>query len=145
VIQDLDGATTEPSRRWHVTVLSAAVAAVSLVLLLVLIAPPTPVGAPPVAASPLPDQRASGETTFLSNPRRSLPVELTRSTTCPDAAVWAPYPLAVDPGSEPLFLALYDRTGRSPIAFVQQERGTGRFVLTCATPDSVVPRLNRAR
>jgi hypothetical protein len=145
VIQDLDGATSEPSRRWHVTVLSAAVAAVSLVLLLVLVAPPTPVGEPPVAASPLPDQRASGETTFVSNPLGSLPVELTPSPTCPDAAMSAPYPLTLAPGSEPLFVVVYDRTGRAPIAFMQQERGTGRLVLTCATPDSVVPRLNRAR
>jgi hypothetical protein len=144
VIEDLDGATTEPSRRTHVAVLSAATAAASLVLFYVLVAPPIFDGAPPQAASPSPSQ------TFVmrvvSNPFHSLPLDLPRSGMCADATKWGPlFHLAADATYGPAFTVVYDRTGSLPVAVVREERGTGRLVVTCVTPDSFVPRINRAR
>jgi hypothetical protein len=146
VIEDLDGATSEPSRRRHVAALSAAVAAASIVLFYVLVAPPTFVGAPPQAASPSPNQ--SIVMTVASNSFMNLPVDLTRSGLCTDGTMWGnpPFQLAVDAnGGRALTPVLYDRTGSRAVAFVREERGTGRLVVTCATPDSFVPRINRAR
>lgn len=165
MIQDLDGATTEPSRRWHVAVLSAATAVVSLVLYYVLVAPPIFDGAPPQAASPSPSP--SFVMTVASKPRINPPPDMLHSRICADGTTWAPLQVgswpeavgevafapgredrareAVGANSQPLLIVLYDRTGSRPIAFVREERGTGRLVVTCATPDSFVPRINRAR
>jgi hypothetical protein len=143
VIEDLDGTTTEPSRRWHVAVLSAATAVVSVVLFYVLVAPPIFDGAPPQAASPSPAR--SFAMTVVSNPRINLPIDTLHSRMCVDGTSWAPLQLAVDANSRPLLTVLYDRTGSRPIAFVREERGTGRLVVTCATPDGLVPRIDRAR
>ena len=143
MIEDLDGATTEPSRRRHIAVLSSSVALVSLVLLYVLVAPPIFDGAPPQAASPSPSP--SFVMTVVSNPRINLPTDMLHSRMCSDGTTSLPLQLAVDANSRPLLTVVYDRTGSRPIAFVREERGTGRLVVTCATPDSFVPRINRAR
>jgi hypothetical protein len=146
VIEDLDGATSEPSRRTHVAVLSAATAVFAIVLFYVLVAPPTFVGAPPQAASPSPSQ--STVMTVASNLFIDLPVDLARSSMCPDGLRWGnpPFQLAVDAnGGRALTPVIYDRTGSRPIAFVQEEHGTGRLIVTCAQPDGVMPRINRAR
>jgi hypothetical protein len=146
VIEDLDGATSEPSRRTHVAVLSAATALFAIVLFYVLVAPPTFVGAPPQAASPSPSQ--SIVMTVASNSFINLPVDLTRSVMCADGTRWGnpPLQLAVDAtGGRVVSFVVYDRTGSRPIAFVQEERGTGRLIVTCAQPDGVAPRINRAR
>lgn len=142
MIEDLDGATTEPSRRWHVAALSAATAVVSLVLFYVLVAPPT-FDAPPQATSPSPTR--SFAMTVVSSPRVYLPTEMVQFGMCTDRTTWAPLQLAVDPRSSPLLTVVYDRTGSRPIAFVREERGTGRLVLTCMSPESFTPRINRAR
>jgi hypothetical protein len=142
VIEDLEGATSEPSRRTHVAVLSAFVAAASLVLLFVLVAPPTLVGAPPHAASPSPTP--SFAMTVLSNPLINLPLD-PRSSMCAASTTWTPLQLAVDATRGRALLVVYDRTGSRPIAFFQEERGTGRLVVTCLTADSFAPRINRAR
>jgi hypothetical protein len=146
VIEDLDGATSEPSRRTHVAVLSAATAVFAIVLFYVLVAPPIFDGAPPQAASPSPNQRTV--MTVASNSFINLPVDLTRSGMCADGTSWGEtrFQLAVDAnGGRALTPVLYDRTGSRPVAFVQEERGTGRLIVTCAPPESVVPRINRAR
>jgi hypothetical protein len=57
VIQDLEGATSEPSRRGQVLALSAAVATASLVLLFALVAPHH-VDTGPLAAAPAPSATA---------------------------------------------------------------------------------------
>jgi hypothetical protein len=143
VIEDLEGATSEPSRRRHVAVLSAATAAFAIVLFYVLVAPPTFDGASPQAASPSPTRSLS--MTVVSNPLINLPPGMTRSAMCGDGATWAPLQLAVSANGGPAVITVYDRTGSRPIGFVREERGTGRLVLTCATPDSWAPRIDRAR
>jgi hypothetical protein len=143
VIQDLDGATSEPSRRTHVAVLSAAVAAASLVVLLMLVAPPTPSVAPPQVASPL---ASPAMMTVVSNAPRGLPVDVMRSSVCSASTLLPAGRVPIDFGAagEQSFLVIYDRNGSVPIAVMQEEKGTGRLILTCAA-DSVMPRLNRAR
>lgn len=154
MILDLDGATSEPSRRWHVAVLSAAVAAASLVLLLVLVAPPTHVDAPAQDASgevvfnvaSLPSPRGSSVRTVISNPFINLPLDLPRWGTCAEGTRWGPqYHLAGDATYGPPFTVVYDRTGALPVAVVREESGAGRLILTCVSPDGFVPRINRAR
>ena len=64
MIEDLEGATTEPSRRRHLVVLSAASAVISLALLVALVLPPSNVRGPESAA-PAASQNASAfEVTF---------------------------------------------------------------------------------
>jgi hypothetical protein len=65
VIEDIEGATAEPTRRRHVRALSAAVAAVSLVMLFMLVVPPD-LGPAPQAASPLPSATAAPVMTIVS-------------------------------------------------------------------------------
>jgi hypothetical protein len=142
VIEDLEGATTEPSRRRHVAVLSAATAVVSLVLFYVLVAPPIFDGAPPQAASPSPSTFA----TVASRPLINLPLDMTRSGMCAAGETSFLLQRAVDAtGGRALTSVVYDRTGSRPLYFVQEERGTGRLIVTCAPLESGVPRINRAR
>jgi hypothetical protein len=141
VIQDLDGAPSEPSRRTHVAVLSAAVAAASLVLLLMLVAPPTPSLAPPQAASP--SASPSFVMTVASNSLQRLPIP-PPSGMC-DGRSSGEIQLGVIATGGSLSTVVYDRTGHFPIAFVQEERGTGRLILRCTSPDSLMPRIDRAR
>jgi len=141
VIEDLDGATSEPSRRTHVAVLSAATAALAIVLFYVLVAPPIFDGAQPQAASPSPTRTFS--MTVASIPL-NLPLDMTHPGVCADRASWGELHFAVDAKAPPA-IVIYDRTGSRPIAFVREERGTGRLVVSCPAPDSFVPRINRAR
>lgn len=144
MIQDLDGATTEPSRRTHLAVLSAATAVFAIVLFYVLVAPPIFVDAPPQAASPSPSR--TFVMTVASNSFINLPVDLARPGMCADGTSWGELQLAVGAtGGRALTSVVYDRTGSRPLYFVQEERGTRRLIVTCATPDSFAPRINRAR
>jgi hypothetical protein len=142
VIEDLEGATSEPSRRTHAAVLSASVAAVSLVLFYMLVAPPIFDGAPPQAASP--SLRPSFVMTVAPNSVQRLPLGLTPSRMC-DSAAWGEFQLGVPATGAWLPTVVYERTGRFPVASVREERGTGRLILTCTSPDSFIPRIDRAR
>jgi hypothetical protein len=137
VIQDLDGATSEPSRRRHMAALSSATAVLAFVMFYVLVAPPTFVSAPQ-AASPSPT--SSAVVTVVSNPLNNMPLEV-RSTLCAEAGTtWASFQLAVGVAGETSFV-VYDRMGSRPVAFVQEAEGTGRFIVTCVTPDRSAPQL----
>ena len=68
MIEDLEGATSEPSRRTHVAALSAAVAAVSLVLLVALLGPAPRTDTPPLAAAPVPSPTDDRVITFAAGP-----------------------------------------------------------------------------
>ena len=135
MIQDLDGAVSEPTRRRHVVVLSAATAAVSLVLLIALIAPPTRFGDPTQAASPSPNPRASFVMTVVSNPLRNLPLDLTRSSVCPDGSRLAPpYFLTVEAGTGRILAGVFDGGRRVPhLVTLNLDAGTGKVTVTCAT------------
>ena len=67
MIQDIDGATFEPSRRSHVALLSAATTAVALVLLVALYAPGPRADKPQVAVIPAPSPTDSTVVTFASD------------------------------------------------------------------------------
>jgi hypothetical protein len=146
VIQDTDGATSEPSRRRHVATVSASVAAAALLLLYVLLVP-TPrmlVGVCTGAAA-----SSCGETVFTSDPTWTLGGQSLRddvtSTEC-----------AAGVGSSPPVHLLFDRSGQLMAAYTSGK--TGRFIplpqayvgsgwltVPCDTSDVFAPRLNRAR
>jgi hypothetical protein len=150
VIQDIEGATSEPSRRRHVAMLSASVAAVSLVLLIVFVVPSPRMDTPPLAASAAPSPArmtvvsASDSTAGLVSYEQALPNDLT-SKLC-----------AAGNGSSPSVSLLLDREGRPIAAYTSGK--TGRFIplpqgyvgsgwltVPCDTSDVFAPRLNRAR
>jgi hypothetical protein len=149
VIEDLEGATTEPARRRHVVVLSCAVAVASLVLLLSLVVPapllPARVDTSQYAASRAPSESAGEVMNFVPNPISRMRVELSRTTMCSDGTrIGPPYFLSIE-GSSPgrVFVTSFDeRTGEQtrspiPVAFRFDAR-TGWMTVTCATDDLLV-------
>ena len=84
--------------------------------------------------------------TVASNPLIDLHLDLTRSAMCAAGETRFLLQHAVDAtGGRALTSVVYDRTGSRPLYFVQEERGTGRLIVMCGTPDSLPPRINRAR
>jgi hypothetical protein len=148
VIEDLDGTAAEPSRRRHVAALSAAVAAISIALLLALIVPRSPEAAAPQAAvSPAPSPSLSSTLTMSSNPMRNVFVDLTRTSMCPDGMLLAPpYLLAFDDSSGGAFAVQSEprtrssaRTSRAvPVTFVHDRQG--RYIVTCVRSNILAPR-----
>jgi hypothetical protein len=67
VIEDVEGATSEPTGRLQVVALSALSAAVSLIVLLALVLPPSDMGGPQ-AASPAASPSASAFTMTFARP-----------------------------------------------------------------------------
>jgi hypothetical protein len=146
VIEDIEGATSEPTRRGHVVVLSGAVAIASLALLLTLVAPaphaPAPVDTARYAASPAPSPGGAAVMMLAPNPVSRMRVDLSRTTTCSDGTpIGPPYVLSID-GASPgrVFIVFFDEgTGaqtRSPIpAAFRFDARTGWMTVTCATDD----------
>jgi hypothetical protein len=149
MIEEIEGATAEPTRRRHVVALSAAVATVSLVLLMALIGPAPRTGTPPLAASPAPSPAsmtvafASDSTGWVSY-EQALQSDVT-STVC-----------AAGIGASPSVTLVFDREGRPIAAYTSGK--TGRFIplphayvgsgwltVPCDTSDIFAPRINRAR
>jgi hypothetical protein len=143
VIEDIEGATSEPTRRAHVLVLSALVASLSLVLLFALVMPRSRVEAPAQAASSAPSLTAAQMLTVAANPGAQRLVDLTGLSECASGRrLTPPYNLVIEAGTGRIFL---DQAGSSlPIAFVA-DPPTGRLTVKCATPGAVVPRIDRAR
>jgi len=135
VIQDLDGAVSEPTRRRHVVVLSAATAAVSIILFFAIIAPPVRLGETPQAASPSPSPNASFVMTVVSNPLRNLPLDLTRSSACPDGSrLTPPYFLTVEAGTGRILAGAFDGGRRvHHLVTLNLDAGTGKLTVTCVT------------
>jgi hypothetical protein len=152
VIEDLDGATSEPSRRTHVAVLSAASAAVALVLLYVLLAPAPLMDTRQLAASPTPSPTSGTGVTFASGTAwvRSGQVsqirEVVTSTPCfiafgsnPPAQL-----IVVDRNGQPM--ATYASRTVEPLTSPRPEYwGEIFFTLPCDRPDASAPRIIRAR
>ncbi len=144
MIEDIEGATSEPTRRRHVVVLSGAVAVVSLVLLLILVAP-APVVTAPQADSPTPSESAGSVMNFATNPISRMRVDLSRTTMCSDGTrIGPPYFLSIEASSPGrVFVISFDeRTGEQtrspiPVAFRFDAR-TGWMTVTCATDDLLV-------
>ena len=152
MIQDIDGATSEPSRRSHVTLLSAATTAVSLVLLTVLFMPGPRVGTSPHANVPVPSQTAGTVLFYDSGATRvrldELPPQLLddKSPLRCAAAIGStpPVHLVFDQNGHLIAAYTSGRTGRF-IALPQAYVSSGWLSVPCDTPDVFAPRLNRAR
>ncbi|HUG07220.1 MAG TPA: hypothetical protein VMQ78_11810 [Candidatus Limnocylindria bacterium] len=161
MIEDLEGATIEPSRRRHVAALSAATAAVALVLFLALVTPRTPVDAPSLAATPAPSPTDGTVVTFAAPDRQWIPVsdprisEVRVNVGSPDYVTSTVCAAGVG-SSPPVHLMVLDRTGQPMAAYTSGT--TGRFVplphayvgsawltVPCDTSDVFPPRMNRAR
>lgn len=152
MILDLDGPTAEPSRRSHVALLSAAVAAVALVLLCVLVAPSPRVDAPPMAASAVPSTAsmtvvfASGSTAWTRGGpfEESLRDDLRSMECAAGIGSSPPVHLVFDQNGQLIAAYTSGRTGRF-IPLPQAYVGSGWLSVPCDTPDVFAPRLNRAR
>lgn len=155
MILDLEGATTDPSRRTHVAALSASAAAVSLVLLIALFVPAPRSDVQQVAASAAPSA-ARMTVTFASDSagwavgsgRVTYDEALRNNETSTHCAAGI--------GSSPPIYLVFDRDGRPIAAYTSGK--TGRFIplpeayvrsgwltVPCDTSDVFAPRLNRAR
>ncbi|HUG05113.1 MAG TPA: hypothetical protein VMQ78_01065 [Candidatus Limnocylindria bacterium] len=136
MIQDLDGAVSEPTRHPHVVALSAATAVVSLVLLFALIAPPAHFGATPQAASLAPSPRGY-EMTVVGTPLHHLRLDLTRDSVCPDGTrSIPPYALVSDASSGELLFAMGYVVGgmsRAVQAQLVLDEQTSYWVVACGT------------
>jgi hypothetical protein len=156
VIEDIEGATTEPARRRHVLVLSGAVATVSLVLLLALVVPPPRFDAPPlvvatrapaVSGSTIFGAGGSSVVTFPTNPLSQQRIDLERVHACIDGTRSNPaFYVLFEAGTGRAVAVSFDgRTGSPvPVAYLMDTRN-GPPSVTCATSESLVPRINRAR
>lgn len=152
MIQDLEGATSEPARRGHVAALSAAAATASLVLLVALLIRAPHVDTGPLAAAPAPSPTAGSMViTIVSGSRATLD----QVTQLPDGMTSTRCAPGI--GSSPPIHLVYDRTGQVVIAAYTSGK-TGRFIplpqgyassgwltVPCDTPDVFAPRINRAR
>jgi hypothetical protein len=150
VIEDLEGATSEPSRRTHVAVLSAFVAAASLVLLFVLVVPAPRMDTTQLAAPAAPTNGTV--VTFASGPAwvRSGQVSQIR-----EVVTMTPCFIALG-SNPPAQLIVFDRNGQPMATYTSgtTERlssprpeywGELSFTLPCDAPDAAAPRINRAR
>jgi hypothetical protein len=132
VIEDLDCAA--PSRRRHAVALSATIAAVSLALLVVLLTPPAPFSAP----SPSP--RASVVVMVRPNPLTNLPLDLTRSSVCPDGSfLTPPYVLTVEASTGRILAGVFDGNRIPHFVTLNVDAGTGKVTVTCATEPAITP------
>jgi hypothetical protein len=162
VIEDIEGATLEPTRRPHVFALSAAVAAVTLALLVVLLVPPSRHAAAPQAASAAPSASSGPVMTIVSGPTVSFvsgspyaqagPLPLgrvdERSVRCVGGVSNPPYIVVFDGNGQVVAAYSSGRSERSvptlPDAYVGSV-GTGWLTVPCATSDLPALRIDRAR
>ncbi len=158
MIEDIEGAATEPARHWQIAVLSGGVAVASLVLLLSLIVP-AQLGTLPQAASPAPSAGPSmtivtGPTMFLiptgppyfASPTTLPPgVNVKLVSECADGTkINPPYYLVFEGNGRVMAVPLDPRMAASPqVASV--DRGSGWLTVSCATSTFRVPRSDRRR
>ncbi|TME89159.1 MAG: hypothetical protein E6I44_04225 [Chloroflexi bacterium] len=148
MIEDIEGATSEPSRRRHVLAASLGTAAVAVGLFLTLVLSPLDIDELPRASVTAP--RPSAAPLVIAAPQQSIlsNIDQTRQRAC----VWGPavqWILVQGPAPDP-------RTVRPPTIAVAIEAGTGRAIpvgdrieattlwmtVTCATPDASAPRVD---
>ena len=152
MIEDLDGATSEPSRRTHVAVLSASVAAVSLVLLYVLLVPAPLTDTRQLAASPAPSPTNGTVVTFAAGQawvrwdQVAQIREVVTGTPCFFSFGSNPPPQLIvgDRNGQPM--ATYTSRTVEPLTSPRPEYwGEILFTMPCDRPDASAPRINRAR
>ena len=140
MIEDLEGSTSEPSRRFHLVALSAATAAISLAVLVALVVPMSDVAAPETAtpgASP-----GAFSLTYVSPVTASFilaPNRIDLAQLSSPRDLWMPCSVRVEPSTGRDHLVTPDaRTSRlSPlVAFGPR---TTWLTVSCVTSDSLVP------
>jgi len=166
VIEDIEGAASEPMRHRHVVVLSGAVATASLVLLFSMVAPPEFVMTRE-AASPAPSATAGSSMWTVTGPRMFLQtgpsvwappgvnVRSVVSVCAEGAQINPPYYLVFEGDGQVMTVPLEARTAPSPltpspllISVDQASRTWADLVsvtASCATPTTRVPRMDRRR
>jgi hypothetical protein len=147
MIEEVEGATSEPPRRRHVIVLSAVAATASLVVLLTLLATAPRIDTERLGASVAPSATVGTviASTRVSSETRSSVTDSVTLTEC-----------AAGIGSSPPVHLVLDGTGRAIAAYSSGR--TGRFVplppgyvasggltVPCDTPDVFAPRISRVR
>ncbi len=150
MIEDIEGATADRSRHGHVLALSAAGAAVSLILLIALVLPPSDVGGPRSAAAS-PGAGAFAMTFARGDTRVSLTQVFSRDGTALVGCF-----ANVDGSWGPSIAVRPDRRG--PVVSVGPETSMARSVpvpvaaprtgwrsVNCATSDVFAPREMFAR
>jgi len=152
VIEDLEGATAEPSRRGHRVALSVASAAISLGLLAALVVPPPDVGTSE-SASPSASPSASAEIVMFA--RSDTRVTMTQVFSRDGTALLQCF-VSSDGSASPLVLARPDVWGPS-VVYVGPDRRTAHSVpvpvaaprgwlsVNCATSNAFAPREMIAR
>jgi len=149
VIEDLEGATSEPVRRWHVFAISLATAAVAVALFVALVAAPAEVdGLPRVSAPP---SRGTMSPLVIAAPQLSIlsNIDQMRQRACALAPAGIQWMVLSGP-------AAGARAVRPPSIAVAIDAGTGRpipvedrvgeatrwMTVTCDTPDVWAPRVD---
>ena len=140
MIEDLEGSTSEPSRRFHLVALSAVSASISLAVLVALVAPTSDVAAPE-AATPAASPGPLGATYVspVSAPFVLVPNRIDLAQLSSRRDVWMPCFVRLEPSTERDHLVTPDaRTSRlSPlVAFGPR---TTWLTVSCVTSDSLVP------
>ena len=159
MIEDIEGATSEPARRWHVVVLSGAVAIASLALLFSLVAPPE-FGMNRQAASPAPSASAGPAMTIVTGPTMFFPagppyfqsgttspsgVNVKLVSECADGTqIHPPYYLVFEGNGQVMTVPVDASKPPSP-QFISVDRGSGWLTVSCATSTIRVPRMDRRR
>jgi hypothetical protein len=159
VIEDIEGAAPEPTRHWHVVVLSGAVAIASLVLLFSWIAPPD-LGMTRQAALPGPSASAGPAMTIVTRQPMILqsgPLDFRSGTTSPSGVnvklvsecvdgtqINPPYYLVFEGNGQVMTVPVDVSKPPSP-QFISVDRGSGWLTVSCATSTTRVPRMDRRR
>jgi hypothetical protein len=159
VIEDIEGATSEPTRRRHVVVLSGAVAIASLVLLFSWIAPPD-LGMTRQAALPGPSASAGPVMTIVTRQPMILqsgPLDFRSGTTSPSGEnvrivtgcadgtqISRPYYLVFEGNGQVMTVPL-DASPPPLPQFISVDRVSGWLTVSCATSTIRVPRMYRSR
>ena len=165
MIEEIEGATSEPTRRRHVVVLSGAVAVASLLLLFSWVAP-TALVMNRQATSPAPSATAgsamwivTGPTMFLqTGPSVWAPpaVNVKLMSECSDGAQINPYYLVFEGNGQVMTVPLDARTAPSPLLtpsplLISVDRASRTWAelvslsVSCATSTTRVPRIDRGR
>ena len=142
MIEDIEGATSEPPRRRHVVVLSGAAAIASLVLLFSWVAPPE-LGMTGPAASPAPSVSGGPAMRIVTGPTIFFPAapNFRSGTTSPsDVNVKIVSECADGTHINPPYSVVFEGNGE-----VMVYRGSGRLTVSCATSTIGVPRIDRGR
>jgi len=149
VIEDIEGATSEPTRRRHVVVLSGAAAIASLVLLFSWVAPPellmTRQAASPASSAGPAMMIVTGSTMFFRSGTYSpSDVNVKLMSECADGTQTNLRYLVFEGNGHVMSVPLDASKAPSP-QFISVDRGSGWLTVSCATPTTRVPRMDRRR